>query len=257
MAFTNTWNAAFEAQPADTENVSLGASRIRAHKLAVRERLIIDHSHAGDADDGKHKQITFVNPLGADPGDVADEGMLYTKNVSAKAELFWKDEDGNVIQVTSGGVLGGIVGEIRIWPTGTAPSGWVLCDGTAYNSTADTTFAALFAVIANVFGGSDGTDFKVPDLKGRAAIGAGTGDAADATAHAIADKEGTEGHTLLTAEIPAHTHSVPSGAGSPSTYVDGATTQEFSGAQTTGSTGGGGAHNNLQPSLTLNYIIKK
>lgn len=105
MAFSYTWNATFESQPADTENVSLGAGRIRDHKKAVSERLVVDHSWAGDADDGKHKQLTFVDPLGADPADVTDEGVLYTKDVSAKAELFWKDEDGNVIQVTSVGKL--------------------------------------------------------------------------------------------------------------------------------------------------------
>ncbi len=103
--FTSTWDAAFEAIPADTEARSLGASRIRQTKVAVQERGEVDHSWAGDADDGTHKQVTFVNPLGGDPSTVADQGYLYTKNVSSVVELFWKDESGNVLQLTAGGIF--------------------------------------------------------------------------------------------------------------------------------------------------------
>lgn len=105
MAFSRTWNAAYEAQPADTENISLGAGRIRDLKSDLQERLEIDHSHAGDADDGKHKQVTFLVPLGADPANIADHGFLYTKDVNSKVELFWEDEDGSVLQITSAGAL--------------------------------------------------------------------------------------------------------------------------------------------------------
>ena len=104
-SFTRTWNAAYEAQPADTENISLGAGRIRDLKADIQERLEVDHFHAGTSDDGAHKKVDFAAPLGADPANVANHGFLYTKDVSAKAELFWEDEDGNVAQVTSGGIL--------------------------------------------------------------------------------------------------------------------------------------------------------
>ncbi|KKM64130.1 hypothetical protein LCGC14_1504460 [marine sediment metagenome] len=260
MAFSRTWNAAYEAQPADTESISLGAGRIRDLKTDVQERLEIDHFHAGDAQDGEHKKLTLGAPIST-PANVANKAFLYGKDVGGKIELHYLDEDDNEIQITDvGKVLGiTIVGEIRLWATASAPSGWVLCNGTAYDSVADTTFADLFGVIANVYGGSDGTDFKVPDLRGRTPIGVGTGDAGDATAHALADKEGTEGHTLTIGEIPSHTHP-PSSAN----FVLDAGAGAFSSAgaaggssTATGSTGGGGAHNNLQPSLTLNYIIKK
>ncbi len=268
MAFSRTWNAAYEAQPADTENISLGAGRIRDLKSDIQERLEIDHFHAGDAQDGEHKKLTLGAPI-ATPANVANKGFLYGKDVGGKIELHWLDEDGNEIQITSVGSLLGITitGEIRVWATASAPSGWVLCNGTAYNSVSDTTFAALYAVIANTYGGSDGTDFKVPDLRGRTPIGVGTGDAGDATAHALADKEGAEGHTLVEAEITAHTHltrqkylagtyggnritetSGQGGSFRDKNSVDGDATASY---------GGGGAHNNLQPSLTLNYIIKK
>lgn len=259
--FADTWDSAFETVPADTDLKSQGAGKIRGHKVGVRERLEVDHSWAGDADDGAHKQVTFVNPLGADPSTVADQGYMYTKNVGGVVELFWKDESGNVLQLTTVGALNGaaITGEIRLWSTATAPTGWVKCDGTSYDSVGDTTFAALFAVIGTTYGGAGAADFDVPDLRGRTAIGAGTGDAGDATAHALADKEGTETHTLIEAELAAHDHDyeqrepqlVPGGTGVGINIIGGTDTK------TTTSTGGGNAHNNLQPSLTLNYIIKK
>ncbi len=258
-SFTRTWNAAYEAQPADTENISLGAGRIRDFKSDVQERLEVDHFHAGDTQDGEHKKLTLGAPI-ATPANVANKGFLYTKDVSSKAELHFEDEDGNEVQLTDAGaisVVTTIVGEIRLWATASAPTGWVLCNGTAYDSVGDTTFAALYAVIANVYGGSDGTDFKVPDLKGRTPIGVGTGDASDATAHALADKEGTETHILTTPEIPAHKHAY---GGTNSTGVSSGGVRDAlnaSGAYNTANTGGGGAHNNIQPSLTLNYIIKK
>lgn len=105
MAFSFTWNATFEAQPADNEALSLGAGRIRDLKSAISERLEIDHNHNGGADDGQHKQITFGAPLGADPTNAANLGFLYTKDVSAKVELHWIDEDGNVVPLTSAGKL--------------------------------------------------------------------------------------------------------------------------------------------------------
>jgi hypothetical protein len=103
--FTNTWNATFESLPPDTgENASLGASRIRAHKLGVRERLEIDHSWAGDAHDGKHKKAT-LKPQGSDPTLETGDGAIYSKTVATIAEMFYKDSDGNVIQLTSGGFI--------------------------------------------------------------------------------------------------------------------------------------------------------
>lgn len=127
MAFTRTWNAAYEAQPADTENISLGAGRIRDFKSDVQERGEVDHSWAGNADDGKHKQITILAPLGSDPANIANHGFLYTKNVSAKVELFWEDEDGNVVQITVAGDLnaGFPAGTSMLFQQTLAPTGWV------------------------------------------------------------------------------------------------------------------------------------
>jgi len=96
------------------------------------------------------------------------------------------------------------------------PSGWVFCDGSAFNSTSDTTFADLYTAIGNTFGGSDGTDFQVPDFRGRVTIGKDNlgGSSANVMTHANADtlggKSGAETHALVTGELASHTHTGPS-----------------------------------------------
>ena len=96
------------------------------------------------------------------------------------------------------------------------PSGWVFCDGSAFNGTSDATFADLFSAIGNTFGGSDITDFQVPDFRGRVTIGKDNlgGSSADRMAHANADTlggaSGTETHALSSGELAAHTHTGPS-----------------------------------------------
>jgi hypothetical protein len=129
MAHTNTWNAANEASPADSDNVSEGAGKIRTLKLDIRERIAKDHYMAiagTDADHGEHSKITLQAPLGADPSNVADKGFLYTKDVSAKVELFWEDEDGNVLQLTNQGQSDIPSGEIIVFDKDTVVIGYTL-----------------------------------------------------------------------------------------------------------------------------------
>jgi len=103
--FTRTWDGTYLTVPTNTEAANLGAQRIRFLKVDVGERLVVDHSWAGDADDGEHKKVTFAAPLGADPTNVANKGFIYLKDVSSVVELHWIDESGNVLQLTTGGAL--------------------------------------------------------------------------------------------------------------------------------------------------------
>lgn len=264
MAFSFTWDASFEASPADTDDAKEGANRIRDERSAIRERAEVDHRWGPDvdsaADDGQHHKVTL--PVrGSDPTNIASTGIVYTKDVSAKAELFYVDEDGNVIQLTDAGALKQVLytdadwtitGEIRMWSTATPPTNWLECDGSAVNRT---TYAALFAVIGTTFGIGDGsTTFNLPDYLGRGPIGVGTGDAADATAWTLAEKGGAETHVLTEAEMPAHTHGMNlvqnAGGGAADNLNNPGTSRQ------TGSTGGDTAHNNMPPVLGIHFIIK-
>lgn len=136
MAYTHTWNAAFEATPADTEDISQGADRIRDLKSAISERMEHDHywdTSGTDADHGEHTAVT-LREQASDPSTEANKGHIYTKEAGGKAELFFQDEDGNAIQLTSGGSLnvssGSVPSGTKMWIyANTAPSGWTYDSG--------------------------------------------------------------------------------------------------------------------------------
>jgi len=133
----------------------------------------------------------------------------------------------------------------------TAPTGFLLCNGA---SLPRTTYANLFAVIGTSYGSLSADTFNVPNIQGRMVVGKST----DAEFITLGQTGGAKTHTLTIAEMPSHSHSVwylelPAGHGSDGDYGF----QFNTGSSTnTGTTGSGGSHNNLQPYITLNYIIK-
>ena len=154
----------------------------------------------------------------------------------------------------------------RLVPTGSvisfiataAPGGWLLCDGSAVNRT---TYSRLYGVIGTTYGSGDTmTTFNLPDLRGRVPLGVGSGPGL--TSRSLNNSGGEETHQLSISEMPNHDHSYGDtyrtgnqdviGIGESSAADQGSTTE----AKTTGTTGGGGAHNNMQPFLVLNFIIK-
>jgi microcystin-dependent protein len=141
-----------------------------------------------------------------------------------------------------------------IVPTGrsTAPDGWLLCDGAAYLIEQ---YPALYNAIGTAFGVGDAGTFKVPDLRGRGPIGAGQG--SGLTNRALAASDGFETHTLTSAELASHRHSIQvvSGTGAYYGWKPGVTEGAKDGESTGLPGGGGGAHNNMQPFLALTFVI--
>lgn len=158
-----------------------------------------------------------------------------------------------------------------------APTGYLLCDGAAISRT---TYSDLFGIVGTTYGVGDGsTTFNIPDLRGRVIAGLDintgglanrltTGSAANINGLLLGANNGNPGdpgrgtngtqeHTLTEAEMPRHSHTanyqVATGA-SAFPGFDGSGDQ-YTSAQT-GLTGGGSAHNNVQPTIILNYIIK-
>lgn len=147
-----------------------------------------------------------------------------------------------------------------------APAGFLLCNGQAVSRT---TYSVLFAAIGTAFGGGDGsTTFNVPDLGGR--VIAGREEIADRLQSGVTDSTtigessagGSDTHLLLSTEsgMPAHNHTFSYRnseanslqalgnlyAGSGSTYDT--STAPAQNAQS--------AHNNVQPTIIMNFIIK-
>lgn len=147
----------------------------------------------------------------------------------------------------------------------TAPTGWALCDGTAISRT---TFASLFTAISTTYGVGNGTTtFNLPDLRGRIPGGkdnmGGTAASRLTTAGAGVDgvtlgaSGGAQTHTLTTTQIPSHTHNYVGGANTAGSGTVGAAGQSANGyVMATLGAGSDQAHNNTQPTIVLNYIIK-
>lgn len=170
----------------------------------------------------------------------------------------------NALAVTWDGsaILQGWAGIIQMFAGTTPPTGWLLCDGSAVSRT---TYATLFAAIGTTWGNGDGsTTFNLPDLRGRAPIGAGTGSGLTAR---------TLGGTLGSENIQAHTHSFTqptitakykndtTASGSARRYVQDGTQTSTTLATASGGAVGAvsgastGSAGNMQPSAVVNFII--
>lgn len=94
-----------------------------------------------------------------------------------------------------------LIGSIYMYAGNTAPTGFILCDGSTVSRT---TYAALFDEIGTTYGVGDGVStFNVPDLRGKVIIGT-------SASHKLGDTGGEETHVLISGEVPVHGHSIPS-----------------------------------------------
>ncbi len=158
------------------------------------------------------------------------------------------------------------VAEIRIFAGNFAPQGWAFCNGQLLPIAQNT---ALFSLIGTTYGGDGETTTALPNLAGRAPMHPGQGPGL--TSRRLGQRGGVESVTLTEAQIPNHTHTmraVPAPAGDDDVENDSVIARALGmnlyappnnlvtmAPQTLPSTGGDQAHNNLQPFLTLNYII--
>ncbi len=185
-------------------------------------------------------------------------------------------------------------GTIGIWPVSTSPSGWLLCAGQELNRTG--TYANLFAAIASAYGAGNGTTtFNIPDLRGSVAVGAHQMAGSEPNPPRLTENKdkgqgaGQRSLSLSLSEMPTHQHGVTGGMNrnnphahnwvhivyyiyvTPNTgfglyILDYASSSYFSYNPTNNvnnnhnhnvaSVGGSVSHNNMQPYIALNQIIK-
>lgn len=181
-------------------------------------------------------------------------------------------------------------GDYKLSATSTAQLGWLYCNGAAVSRTV---YANLFAAIGTTYGAGDGsTTFNLPDFRGRTPVGYG---AVGTNAQPTVTLGGTTGnsvageaaHSLVSGELASHTHTFTTGnqsadhthaqapqtcvnypsaqgLGSPTgsqalysnTFSTGIQSSSHTHSGTTAGTGSGTAHNNLQPLLGVNVLIR-
>lgn len=162
------------------------------------------------------------------------------------------------------------LGEIRIFAGTFAPVGWLLCNG---QSLAIQEYSALFSVIGLQYGGDGVNTFMLPNLQGRVPIGMGTGP--NLSPRQNGQSGGASSVTLTLAQLANHNHAVAcqgaltqsvadgnsvwaNGAGSGRSaallYANSALDTSMN-EGTVKVVGGNQPHNNMQPSLTVNFII--
>jgi microcystin-dependent protein len=163
------------------------------------------------------------------------------------------------------------VAEIRIFPFNFAPKGWAFCAGQLMPISQNT---ALFSLLGTTYGGDGKSTFALPNMQGNVPIHTGGSQPGPGlSVYDLGEQSGTETVTLLTTEMPVHTHNVqglngppPANAGTPDPSV---TLARSSGStayiapaspvimapQTFSVAGSSLPHNNMMIYLTLNFCI--
>jgi microcystin-dependent protein len=155
------------------------------------------------------------------------------------------------------------VAEIRIFAGNFAPRGWAFCNGQLLPVSQNT---ALFSLIGTTYGGDGRTTTALPNLEGRAPMQPGHGPGL--TSRRLGERGGVEMVTLTEAQMPTHNHTLEGTRESgdnvnPANHYLARGTAMYLTPQNLGDmaeqtlpdTGGSQAHNNMQPYLTMNYII--
>ncbi len=213
-----------------------------------------------------------LSPIATLPVTIVNGGTGATTALQARTNLGL-----DVIVLSSG--------TIAMWPTITAPSSWLLCDGSAVSRI---TYDVLFSIIGTDFGAGNGsTTFNLPNYKNRMPYGAdiaalaATGGSADAivVSHNHTAASASTSTSTSSVSDPGHVHNTPNGEGSsadfyPTGNFDGnradrnwntssattgisvSTSTSTSTTTTNTATGASGTNANLPPYLAINFIIK-
>jgi microcystin-dependent protein len=164
------------------------------------------------------------------------------------------------------------LGAVKVFAGNFAISGFAFCDGRLLSIAQN---SALFALLGTTYGGNGTTTFALPDLRGRAPIGMGTG--AGLTPRTIGSPGGSETVSLFGVNMPSHTHALNATTASTNNTTPGpgvltgalnssdgtfytapgqaGFTAVALNANALNQQGGNLPHNNIQPSLGINYII--
>ena len=243
------WTSAFEAEPANTDAVSLGAQEIREGKVAVREVLAVDHhldptgGSPAATDNGKHKVIQVLSEGASGdssptvPSD-ASMGQIYTKVSAASGatnpELYYQSAaqgiGTGIVRLTRNGSAESIeAGSKMVFYQPEAPAGWTLIE-------------TVNDKVLMVTNRDDDEGTPATSLTGGSAYPSTSVPGGSPLVYNWT-MTGIDGHRLTEAEMPAHVHtyfkSVYSTGNTPGDIPNNVTKSQSE--QDTGATGAGGA----------------
>jgi microcystin-dependent protein len=165
------------------------------------------------------------------------------------------------------------VAEIRPFAFNFAPIGWAICQGQLLSISQNT---ALFALLGTQYGGNGTSNFALPNLQGAVPMGQGNGPGL--TPRSVGDTGGEDTVTLLDTQMPSHNHAMTAiadlatarlpaaglapamghGQGRSAFNIETFTSNVPTTTLAPGSVSPSGEsqpHNNLQPSLVINWCI--
>lgn len=167
----------------------------------------------------------------------------------------------------------GYIGEIRLFAPGFAPRNWAFCNGQILAISQN---SALFSILGTTYGGNGVNTFALPDLRGRSAVGAGTGPGL--SNYVLGELTGNFTKTLQANQLPPHDHTITGSISMPTTNLpadnetpagnffanDGSTkfsaqhdavTMKPVNVNLIANAGAAVPINNMMPYLAVNYII--
>src|ERR1051325_1465325 len=160
------------------------------------------------------------------------------------------------------------VAEIRFWAGNFAPTGWALCAGQLLPISQNT---ALFSLLGTFYGGDGKSTFGLPDLGDTVPVN--QGQSSTGRQYFIGEQSGVPFVTLITTEMPVHTHNLQADSqdagdtrdpgpdrvmavGAPGNYYStGSTNKATMAPQMLAAAGGSQPHNNMMPYIVLTAII--
>lgn len=245
------WPTIDATKPAGSDKKKFGDDEIRAAKQHTIDcmQAISNFSNAGATPALKTAVwTTATRPSGA---NLVDKVSGYNTDIGSE-EYYDLGTTTWIAKVPSEVLTEFVqIGDIIERPVATESTTRKVCNGQAISRS---TYATLFALIGTTFGAGDGsTTFNLPNYNNRTSVGAGDTYAAGATG-------GEATHTLTNDEMPSHNHPITSGqfwyyTGSGGGGVGAASGSTVS-SLSVGNTGGGGAHNNMQPYIAMYKLMR-
>lgn len=251
-SYAATWGAAIPLVPASCPGGAVTIEDVGGFQaLAVG----VSFGQSAEGQDASGQQIAGGGQTGESAEGLDAGGQQVSGGAQDDTSSEGMDASGQQFSPpTDDFMTGMVVG----WPAASAtPAGWLDCDGAAVS---ETTYADLFAVIGYTWGNPGGGNFNLPDFRGRALIGDGTGPGF--TARTVGDTGGAETHQLTAGELPFSGNAYR-------VWLDTGGTPGTSGNSALAGNGGfhdhtlcapydaaDGAHNNMQPFAAVKMLIK-